>query len=166
MAVLPPADERYTLTLEVDKEFMKLLEEAKALGGGFKNIEVLTRALQSYVAKKAPKARSEKETKEETKSTPKITTTTRLAAGRPSRYILKSVRDALLLKAGRRCTYVSADGVRCSETRGLQIEHCRPFALGGSSTEDNLSVLCGCHNRLRAEEVFGKEKLAAYRRCR
>ncbi len=47
-------------------------------------------------------------------------------------------------------------------TSGLQIEHCRPFALGGGNDEGNLCLLCRSHNLLRAEQVFGREKIQGY----
>jgi hypothetical protein len=145
-------EERYTITLEVDKEFMKLLNEAKALGGGFKNAEVLRRALTSYVAKKTPKAKA-----------PQKKSTSATTAPIPAkRYIPKSVRDAVYIRDGGRCTFVGVSGIRCSETSGLQIEHCQPFALGGGNDKGNLCLLCRSHNILRAEQVFGREKIQSY----
>jgi 5-methylcytosine-specific restriction endonuclease McrA len=61
------------------------------------------------------------------------------------------------------CSYVSPlTNQRCRETRRLQIEHIHPFALGGSSTKENLTYLCATHNRLRAIEVYGEKKMKQF----
>jgi 5-methylcytosine-specific restriction endonuclease McrA len=56
---------------------------------------------------------------------------------------------------GFRCTYVAADGRRCSATVALQVDHIRPIARGGASTVDNLRILCAQHNRLEGERLMG-----------
>jgi hypothetical protein len=56
-----------------------------------------------------------------------------------------------------RCTFTSADGHRCEETRQLEIDHIMPVALGGETTAENLRVLCRAHNQYEAERVLGKE---------
>ena len=81
--------------------------------------------------------------------------------GRP--YIPISIRKSVLKKANFQCSYISAvTGRKCSETRSLQIEHVMPFAKGGSSEIENLAVLCPCHNRLSAIDVFGAQKMKPY----
>jgi len=40
---------------------------------------------------------------------------------------------------------------------GLEIDHVRPYAKGGSSGEENLRVLCRGHNLLAARREFGAE---------
>ena len=72
-----------------------------------------------------------------------------------TRHIPRTTRDQVFDRDGHRCTYVAADGTRCSATHDLQIDHVRPFALGGDNEADNLRVLCGAHNRRRAEHTFG-----------
>ena len=73
-----------------------------------------------------------------------------------TRHIPRTTRDQVFDRDGHRCTYVAADGTRCSATHDLQIDHVRPFALGGDNEADNLRVLCGAHNRRRAEHTFGE----------
>lgn len=76
-----------------------------------------------------------------------------------STHIIRQVRE----KAQHRCTYVSsATGRHCHATLGLQVEHTIPFAMGGSSGLSNLTLLCAAHNRLRAIEQLGKEKMSTY----
>jgi hypothetical protein len=42
----------------------------------------------------------------------------------------------------------------------LEIDHVRPAALGGAAALEGLRVLCAVHNRLHAEQCFGKEHVA------
>jgi 5-methylcytosine-specific restriction endonuclease McrA len=55
-----------------------------------------------------------------------------------------------------RCTYVDPRGQRCRETSMLEYHHEHPWALGGSTTVDNLSLRCRAHNTLAAEQDFGR----------
>lgn len=141
----PPVavEERYTLTLEVDKEFMQLLEQARAVSGRVRNSEVIKKALNGYVSKKSPVKRQLRRDSKPNQIR--------------SRHIPHALRDRVLLRDGCRCTFVSPDGVRCSETCGLEIDHCKPFALGGATEESNLRALCRAHNQLMAERQFGPE---------
>jgi 5-methylcytosine-specific restriction endonuclease McrA len=80
------------------------------------------------------------------------------------RYVPAALRDDTLKRAGYRCAFVGIDGTRCSETRGLQIDHITPVALGGRSDPGNLRVLCRAHNLHEAERLLGKERMARYAR--
>ena len=55
------------------------------------------------------------------------------------------------------CTYVHPQTKRkCSSKHLLQIDHIKPFSLGGRSEADNLRLLCAGHNQLRSEKTFGR----------
>jgi hypothetical protein len=73
------------------------------------------------------------------------------------RFIPAALRRAVWQKAQGRCTHQDpATQRRCGSRFALQIEHIRPFALGGSSTDaTNLTLLCRQHNLYRAVQVFG-----------
>ena len=73
------------------------------------------------------------------------------------RHIPAAVRRAVLERDGDRCTYMDAYGQRCRETRRLEFHHLQPFALGGPTTAENLSLRCPAHNALAAEQDFGRE---------
>ncbi len=65
--------------------------------------------------------------------------------------------------AGSQCTFISPiTGQRCAEKHFLQIEHIVPVAMGGSSEQENLTVLCASHNRLNAIHSYGIEKMRPY----
>ncbi|NNE07888.1 MAG: HNH endonuclease [Gemmatimonadetes bacterium] len=70
-----------------------------------------------------------------------------------SRHVPARVRDEVFLRDAFRCTFVAPDGTRCDATRHLQIDHVRPFALGGKHEPENLRLLCGAHNRREAERM-------------
>jgi 5-methylcytosine-specific restriction endonuclease McrA len=75
---------------------------------------------------------------------------------KPSRYIPRGMRAAIRERDGAKCQYISPEGQVCGETHFLEIDHRRPFALGGPNTEENLRLLCRTHNVLAAEIVFGR----------
>jgi hypothetical protein len=81
---------------------------------------------------------------------------TRASGQAGNRYVPASARDRVFLRDGFRCTYVAADGRRCSATVALQVDHIRPIARGGASTTDNLRILCAQHNRLEGERLMGR----------
>ncbi len=93
---------------------------------------------------------------------------------RRSRYIPLKTRNLVRIRAQSRCEYEyfsseldraasKSGGVkRCASRAGLQFEHVVPFAKGGAHDFDNLKLFCPAHNRLRAIEEFGPEKMAKY----
>lgn len=81
--------------------------------------------------------------------------------GMRSRHVPAMVRDEVRLRDGGRCTFVGPDGIRCGATTHLQIDHIRPFALGGGHDAENLRLRCGAHNRFTARQTFGDRALKA-----
>lgn len=75
------------------------------------------------------------------------------AASRPA--VSAAVRDAVFLRAGGLCAFVSEDGRVCGSSDGLELDHATPRALGGSNAETNLRALCRQHNQLSARRLFG-----------
>jgi 5-methylcytosine-specific restriction endonuclease McrA len=66
------------------------------------------------------------------------------------------VRRAVARRDKEQCTYVDCEGRRCPSRSFLQLHHEHAHALGGASTFENLRLLCGAHNRLLAEQDFGR----------
>jgi len=66
-----------------------------------------------------------------------------------------------MLRDKRRCTFKSRTGRECHSTHNLQIDHIKPFALGGTHDPENLRVLCAAHNRHEARRVFDELSLPA-----
>lgn len=70
------------------------------------------------------------------------------------------VKREVLRRDGCQCTFVSSDGVRCTEKHYLHLDHVQPFALGGRSSKENLRVLCSKHNQMLSQKTFGKRDFA------
>ena len=75
-----------------------------------------------------------------------------------SRHIPAGIRDAVFSRDNGRCTYIGRNGVRCGTIVHLQVDHIRPFSLGGGHSLDNLRLLCGKHNRLAAGDLLDGAK--------
>jgi hypothetical protein len=69
-----------------------------------------------------------------------------------TRHCPAAVARAVFVRDGRRCTYVSPDGRRCSERRCLELDHVEPWAVGGESTIENLRLRCRAHNQRYARQ--------------
>ena len=80
---------------------------------------------------------------------------------KPSRTVSAAVRAQIWREFDGRCAFVSrVTGNRCNSTFGLEIEHCKPHALGGSSDDPtNLRLLCRHHNQWQAIESYGLNKI-------
>jgi hypothetical protein len=74
--------------------------------------------------------------------------------------IPRAVRREVFNRDGETCTFVNAEGQRCPSGAFLELDHVESRALGGADAAANLRVRCRAHNRLHAEEVFGKEQVA------
>ncbi|MGZ3699217.1 MAG: HNH endonuclease [Bdellovibrionota bacterium] len=69
---------------------------------------------------------------------------------KPTRYIPLPTRQTVK-RVHASCTYVDPKtGRRCGSRYFLQIDHIHPFARGGSREKQNLTLLCGAHNRLKS----------------
>jgi HNH endonuclease len=74
------------------------------------------------------------------------------------RFISAALKRSVWQRDEGRCTYQdSQSGRKCRSQYALQIDHIRPLALGGSSTLENLRLLCANHNQLEADQLFGRE---------
>ncbi|MFZ5889638.1 MAG: hypothetical protein ACOY0T_01105 [Myxococcota bacterium] len=83
-----------------------------------------------------------------------------------SRHVPVEVARAVWQRDASQCTFVDAEGRRCSERRFITLEHRRPFARGGAPTPENLCLLCSSHNSYTADLAFGAEHIARKRRER
>jgi hypothetical protein len=72
------------------------------------------------------------------------------------RHVATADRRFVFDRDGNRCTYVSPDGHRCEATAFLELDHVIPHGFGGGTEPENLRVRCRAHNRLWAEQTFGR----------
>jgi 5-methylcytosine-specific restriction endonuclease McrA len=82
---------------------------------------------------------------------------------RVSRHVPAAERREVFRRDGGRCSYVDSRGERCCEARYLELHHLKPFARGGANVASNLTLRCGAHNALAAEEDFGRERIVRRR---
>ena len=65
-----------------------------------------------------------------------------------TRYIPSVVRHHVWMRDQGQCTYVCPKNKRrCSSNHLLQVDHIKPFSLGGTSEAGNLRLLCANHNK-------------------
>jgi 5-methylcytosine-specific restriction endonuclease McrA len=72
------------------------------------------------------------------------------------RHIPANVRRTVNERDGGQCTFTSASGKRCAETRFLEHDHVQPVARGGQATVENTRLRCRAHNQYEAERMYGK----------
>jgi hypothetical protein len=74
-----------------------------------------------------------------------------------SRYIPVEVKREVWTRDQGRCVYVSPETGRvCGSTHRLQIDHRKPYSHGGTSTPENLRILCHTHNQSEARRILGE----------
>ena len=81
-----------------------------------------------------------------------------------SRYVPAAVRRFVEKRDGGRCTYRDKHGRRCAKRHDLEFHHKGAFGRGGDHSPENVALMCRTHNALLAEQEYGKEKTARFRR--
>lgn len=85
-----------------------------------------------------------------------------LMGGSPTRVVPGEVRRQVWSRDQGRCTYRDQQTGRvCGSSFLLEMDHVRPFALGGLALVGNLRLRCRAHNQLWAKQVFraGRERV-------
>jgi hypothetical protein len=78
-----------------------------------------------------------------------------------SRYIPAALKREVWRRDQGKCTYISPlSGRRCESRYGLEYEHQKPWASGGETRAENLTLHCRLHNREQAYAAFGDRKMA------
>ncbi len=75
-----------------------------------------------------------------------------------------AVRREVFARDGGSCAWIGEDGRRCGSTWQLEHDHVESAARGGGATVEEIRLLCRRHNMLHAEQVFGREYMARFRR--
>jgi 5-methylcytosine-specific restriction endonuclease McrA len=86
-------------------------------------------------------------------SRPAIVATSASANG--SRHVPAALKRAVWARDQGRCTFHGSKG-RCAETGHLEFHHIVPFAVGGKTDIENLTLRCRAHNRFESDEHFGR----------
>jgi hypothetical protein len=150
--VMATAPERFALQVTIDQATRDKLLRAQALlrhrNSSGDLAEVIDRALDALLTQ------LEKD-KFGATSRPRATKVRREDADH--RYVPNEVRRAVHERDGEQCSFVSADGVRCTERGFLERDHRMPVALGGKPTTDEIRTLCQAHNQYEAERILGAD---------
>ena len=78
-----------------------------------------------------------------------------------SRYVPAALRRAVWKRDEGRCRFVDDQGRRCTERHCLEFHHDFPYGKGGDQCLANIKLLCAPHNRLLAEEDYGRAAVQA-----
>jgi hypothetical protein len=111
---------------------------------------VLEAALDCYIEKLEKRREARTENPRQTSKPPKS-----------RRTISAEVRRAVSERDEGCCAWRGPDGHRCGSKWQLEYDHIDPE---GPSTVENVRMLCRPHNRLHAEEIYGKEHMDRFRR--
>ncbi len=144
----------------VDEPVMQLLDRCKELMSGKFPTGIDYNTLMQELAiewlkKHDPVQRAERREKRKAKISSKAT-----EPGETSRYISPVTRDTVYNRDKGRSAFFGSDGNRCNSNWDVEIHHDEtPFALGGGHNINNLRLLCAAHNKLAAEQVFGRKHM-------
>ncbi len=141
-----PKEERYELRFSVSKEIYEQFKTVQyrlsnCLGNNLSLVKIFEKLTANYLTSHVlspAKARKQSSSNEN------------------SRYIPRSVKRVIFARDHEQCSFVSPNGVRCCNKHHLQIDHIKPFALGGKSNLENLRLLCSQHNKFLAAKSFGE----------
>jgi hypothetical protein len=156
--VQPLAPERFGLQMTIGQETRDKLERAKDLmrhrnpSGDL--AVVLDAALDALLAKLE---------KQKFGATDRPRAATPRPADADPTYVPASVRRAVYERDQGMCTFVSADGVRCTERGFLEFDHTIMVCRGGQPTVDGVRLRCHAHNQHAAEQALGEELMRARR---
>ncbi|MFM8315860.1 MAG: HNH endonuclease, partial [Deltaproteobacteria bacterium] len=126
-----------TLEVELDEELKTLLEAAKLMASEKNPTLLLKKILKTYLREKRP----------------------RRTVSLHTRRVPASTATKVKAESGYQCEYRSPKGIRCSQTAHLEVDHIRPYAMGGSSRDiSNLRTLCKVHNLYFARQYFPKSQ--------
>jgi len=162
LAASAPQPARFKMQLTATSELRDKLERARDLmshANPSGDLAVVVERAIDLLLERLEKERLGKTTRPPRQA---ATTRGRDARGdsRARRAIPRGVRREVFERDGDSCSFVDAEGRRCPSRTRLELDHVAAHALGGLTDATNLRVLCRAHNRLHAEEVFGKEHVA------
>ena len=102
----------------------------------------LEKAKRSLIRKSSPgKSSLQKDETPKLKSEPSSRST--------RRPLPAAIKHIVIHRDQNRCTHQIRQGIRCENTKFLEIHHRRPVHAGGTNAPQNLEILCAAHHRLR-----------------
>jgi hypothetical protein len=151
--VKPLSEKRYAVQFTVDEATFHRLEHVKHLtkhrGEGGSLESLMDRAIK-LLEEELEKERLGKTSRPHTKRRPM----------KDPGAVATSEKRKVFARDEEQCTFVDrTSGKRCPARTHLEIDHVIPRSRGGTGTEENLRLRCRTHNRLAAEESFGRQHI-------
>jgi 5-methylcytosine-specific restriction endonuclease McrA len=167
-----PVVEQYAVRFLADRELIDKYREAEAiLSGKYRGKAapalVISELLECFLEKYSParrQARRQRAAKSDNRNLEQRSPATPPAAATAA--VTRSIRDAVLMRDGRRCSYVGPGGKRCNARHNLQVDHIIPRAFGGGNELGNLRCLCKTHNLFMAKELIGRSYMSKFTKTR
>ncbi len=158
-SVKPLSPAKYKIQFTASGELRDKLERLQALmrssvpDGDLASIieEAVTEKLERLESKRFGKTKKPRRSLEKTNTTPS------------SRHIPAAVKRAVYARDNGRCTFVDANGRRCTERHRVEFHHRKPFGRGGDHSVGNIELVCKAHNGYLADRDYGKEVTQRYR---
>jgi hypothetical protein len=172
--VRPIDAERHSLKMTVGREFMEELAQVKSalshvVPDG--NLEALLRVcfqktLEAYARRQraARSAPAEAPPQAPVSSGPELKTPRPPQGERRSRSIPAEVKREVWERDRGSCSFIGTEGRRCGSTYQLELDHLKPFALGGEHSAANLALRCRQHNLHSAAAWFGDVHMNQFQR--
>ena len=150
---------------ESSPEFLKLFEEVRQLmdASGESFADVMKATLTEYRDRHSPAARQARREARNGANGPDSRRREWKDATQ-SRHVPDDIRDEVFVRDQGQCAYAAKDGTRCGSRTGLQVDHIKPFAVGGTHDPSNLRLLCAGHNRRAAELILGPHVMQRFQR--
>lgn len=166
----PLSRDRFAVRFTADGEFVALLDQVRDLAshrGSHDLLSILKAGLEAFqrelLKQRFGVGRTPRPAKAAESAEPKPAQGPRPEKPEPRKraHIPIPVAREVYERDGGQCTFVSADGRRCTSRRRLELDHIDPDAVGGPETTKNLRLLCDTHNQLAARNYFGKGYMRA-----
>jgi hypothetical protein len=77
----------------------------------------------------------------------------RSPGSKSTRYVHKQIHQEVWSNWKLGCDHKLENGERCGSRQNLETDHILEFSKGGTSTKENLRLLCGAHNRYRSDRL-------------
>ena len=141
--------QRVKIEFVADESLAEMIERAKqVLRHKFPRgrlEEVFHQALTDMLEKRDPERKVARAEKKQQRPDEKKSTHVKIQR----RYIPQDIRRAVWKRDGGQCSFRTPDGKRCRERGGIELDHVKPWGIGGDSIAENVRLLCRSHNAWR-----------------
>jgi hypothetical protein len=151
--ISPLAPSRFKVQFTASSELREKLERLQELMRSSVPGADLAAVIEAAVTEKLERLEAPRKTLADTDTSPS------------SRKVPAAVRRAVYERDGGRCTFVDAEGRRCTERHRLEYHHAgKAWGRGGDHSLRNVRLACPVHNQHLADLEYGKAWMEACRR--